>query len=244
MSAQMKSHQSATGTICDLTVYNFPQLNGIAEHANQTIVEGACTMMIAAGLPKYLWAEAKHHIVWLRNRTPTSSLPNNTTPYQMVIGKKPDLLKVCKWGSHTYVKLHHTGKLESQVMEVRMVGIDDESKGYQIYWPNRNRITVERDIYFSKGAALNPDNIQIEGKQESANSDSPQTQTALVPSKDLPKSDQNELDKSKLIIQNTPTTENMHKNGAKHAATSPESSQDVTDECQVNHSPPTSAPHL
>ncbi|KAG5721572.1 hypothetical protein E4T56_gene13059 [Termitomyces sp. T112] len=56
-------------------------------------------------------------------------------------------------------RLHKAGKLESKVEEVKLVGIDEESKGYRIYWPGKGRVTIERDVYFSKEATLNLENV-------------------------------------------------------------------------------------
>ena len=43
------------------------------------------------------------------------------------------------------------------------MGIDDESKGYRIYWPGKNRVSIERDVYFNEDEALEPEEIPIEG---------------------------------------------------------------------------------
>ena len=115
----MKAHQDAASTIHNLTVHNFPQSNGVAKHANCTIVEGVCTTMIAS----CLWAEAKHHMVWLQNQTLTHAISNNTMPYQMAMRCKPDILQVYEWGAHGYVKLHNAGKSDLKVGEEKFIGL-------------------------------------------------------------------------------------------------------------------------
>jgi len=47
--------------------------NGTSERSHRVHVECARAMLNASGLPKYLWAEAWLHSVWLRNRAPTSA---------------------------------------------------------------------------------------------------------------------------------------------------------------------------
>ncbi|KAH0586007.1 hypothetical protein H2248_007284 [Termitomyces sp. 'cryptogamus'] len=95
-------------------------------------------------------------------------------PYRMATGNKPDVLRVCKWGAHAYIKLLKAGKLDLKVKEEKFIGIDG---------PSKHKISIERDVYFSKEAALNPDNIQIEEEWGlPANLDSPQVSKVSKPS--------------------------------------------------------------
>ena len=52
-------------------------------------METARSMMVHAGLPDKYWAEAVDAAVYIRNRTSTSSIKRNKTPYQVWSGKKP-----------------------------------------------------------------------------------------------------------------------------------------------------------
>jgi hypothetical protein len=64
-SKEFNNHLENTGTVCHLTVHNSPASNGTVEWGNRTHLNGARAMMIAAGLPRFLWAEAVCHNVWL-----------------------------------------------------------------------------------------------------------------------------------------------------------------------------------
>ena len=81
----------------------------------------------------------------------------------MAVGKKPDLSVVHPWGCKIWVKRLNVGKLEPRAEECRFVGVDSESKGYRVYWPGRNRVGIERDVYFNENEVLAPEEIQIEG---------------------------------------------------------------------------------
>jgi hypothetical protein len=76
-----------------LTVHDTPQHNGVAECHNRTIVEQICALLHSSGLPKTLWGEAAHHVVWLLNRISTKAV-DGKTPYEAIFGKKPDLRHV------------------------------------------------------------------------------------------------------------------------------------------------------
>ena len=46
------------------------------------------------------------------------------------------------------------------------MGYDDESKGYCVYWPGKNRVSVERNVYVDKKAILEPGVVRFEGEWE------------------------------------------------------------------------------
>jgi hypothetical protein len=184
MSKEFTNHLENAGTIRHLTVHDSPASNGAVERGNRTHMNDAHAMMIAAGLPRSLWAEAVHHNVWLCNRTPTRALTGLKTPFEVATGKKPDLLQLCEWGAIVWVKCLDAGKLDPRAEEARFVGFDDESKGYRIYWPKKFRISIERDVYFDKDRALQPDEVPIEGVEDVFdNLDIPQSSNTFEPAK-------------------------------------------------------------
>ena len=91
-------------------------------------------MLHPSGQPHMLWGEAAHHVVWLKNHTPTKVLDGDTTPYESAYGKKPDLCGVCEWGSCCWVQNELVAKSGGQVSEGVWVGVDEKSKGAWIYW--------------------------------------------------------------------------------------------------------------
>ena len=167
-----------SGTIHHLTVHDSPASNGAVEWANRTHLDGARAMMEVAKLPKNLWVEAVSHHVWIRNRVPTQAISDLKTPFEMGTGVKPDLSTVYSWGCKVWVKRVDSGKLEPRAEECRFMGVDSESKGYQIYWPGKNRVSVERDVYFNEREALEPDEVPIGGENGIlTNLDPPQQST-------------------------------------------------------------------
>lgn len=61
--------------------YN-PQLNGVAERMNRTLVEKARSMLLEYDVPKYLWGEAILASTYVTNRSPTAVLKKET-PYEL-----------------------------------------------------------------------------------------------------------------------------------------------------------------
>ncbi|GBM98016.1 Retrovirus-related Pol polyprotein from transposon TNT 1-94 [Araneus ventricosus] len=67
-----------------------PQMNGIAERENRTLVSMARCLLLQSGLPMKFWAEAINCAVYIRNRCPARGLQDeNQTPFQKLFGKKP-----------------------------------------------------------------------------------------------------------------------------------------------------------
>ena len=78
-----------------------PELNGIAERVNRTMVEAALSMLIQANLPSCLWPFALKHAIHLRNRVPHSA--TGKTPYLVMTGHKPSLRHIRVFGCAAYV---------------------------------------------------------------------------------------------------------------------------------------------
>ena len=157
------------GTARHLTVHDSPASNGAVERANRTHLDGARAMLEAAKLPKSLWAEAISHHVWIRNRVPTRALKVPKTPLEMATSQKPDISGAYPWGCKVWVKRLDVGKLEPRAEECRFVGVDSESKGFRVYWPGKNRVGIERDVYFNENDALEPEEVQVEGGNDLPN---------------------------------------------------------------------------
>ena len=123
-------------------------------------------MLNDSKLPKNLWAEAINYHVWIHNRVPTRALKHDKTPLELATGHKLDLLSVHPWGCKAWVKRLDVGKLEPRAKLCFFVGIDAESKGFRVYWPGKNQVSIEQDVYFNETKALVNDEALIEGETE------------------------------------------------------------------------------
>ena len=97
LSDAFNAHLAAAGTVRKLTVHDTPQLNGVAECLNRTLLERICAFAHGSGLPKSLWGEALRHAVWLKNRTATCAL-DSRTPFEALYGRPLDLSHLRVWG--------------------------------------------------------------------------------------------------------------------------------------------------
>jgi Reverse transcriptase (RNA-dependent DNA polymerase) len=133
-------------------VHDTPQHNGVAERRNRTIVERIRALLHTSGLPRFLWGEAARHVVWLMNRTLTKSV-KGMTPFEAAFRNKPGLQNVREWGEKVWVRTESGDKLGGHVTEGCWLGIDDRSKGVRIYWPDKQTVTVEHNVYYDPSAS-------------------------------------------------------------------------------------------
>nr|GFC96864.1 hypothetical protein [Tanacetum cinerariifolium] len=78
---------------------NMIQQNGVVERRNRTLIEAACTMLIYAQAPLFLWAEVVATACFIQNRS-IIRLRHGKTLYELLHSKLPDLsFFSCVWCS-------------------------------------------------------------------------------------------------------------------------------------------------
>ena len=81
-----------------------PEQNGVSDRMNRTIQEMARSMIHGAGLSDIYWVEAVFTAVVIRNRNPTTAVPN-ITPHECFYGKKPDVSNFKAFGCTAYARI-------------------------------------------------------------------------------------------------------------------------------------------
>ena len=79
-----------------------PEMNGISERLNRTLVEATKAMLYEAELDDSWWGEAIMTATYLRNLLPTTANPG-TTPFEEWKGIRPDLQHLRIFGSECWV---------------------------------------------------------------------------------------------------------------------------------------------
>lgn len=95
-----------------------PELNGIAQRVNHTMVEAALSMLIQASLPSCLRPIAVKHTIYVRNRVPHSV--TGKTLFLVMDSKQPSLKHIRVFGCATYVLRQHPG-LKSEFCALKEV---------------------------------------------------------------------------------------------------------------------------
>nr|GEU44288.1 zinc finger, CCHC-type [Tanacetum cinerariifolium] len=74
----------------EFSVARTPQQKGVAERKNRTLIEAARTMLAYSKLPTAFWAEVVNIACYVQNKVLVIK-PYNKTPYELFLGRKPDL---------------------------------------------------------------------------------------------------------------------------------------------------------
>ena len=131
----MKRHCRNNGISLEYTIPYTPELNGVAERYNQTLMNKSRCLLLGCGLPKGLWTEAIAAAVYIINRTPTLALTDKV-PAEVWYGEKPNLSKLRVFGCLAYLKVPKQlirGKFEPRSEKYYMVGYCPNAQQIQMY---------------------------------------------------------------------------------------------------------------
>jgi transposase InsO family protein len=93
-----------------------PHQNGTVERAWQSLFSMATCLLLEAKLPKRLWTYAVMASAYIRNRCFNPRL--GKTPYEVLIGKPPNLNNMHVFGSTCYAFMQNTKKVDAKSLKV------------------------------------------------------------------------------------------------------------------------------
>ncbi|GJW00494.1 retrovirus-related pol polyprotein from transposon TNT 1-94 [Tanacetum coccineum] len=105
----------------ETSVAHFPQQNSVVERRNRTLIKAACTMLIYAKAPLFLWAEAVATTCYTQNCF-IIRLHHDKTPYELLHDKPPDLLFFHVFGALCYPTNDNFDELTSMASEHSKLG--------------------------------------------------------------------------------------------------------------------------
>jgi hypothetical protein len=147
----MGNHLKGSGIIHETTAPYSPDQNGVAERANRTIMERVKAIIAEFKLDKRLWMEIADTVVYLKNRSPTSSVA--TTPYELWHGTKPNLshLKIIGSTAYVHVPKEKRTKLDTHSHKGIMIGYGGGTNQFKVWDLTRKDVVVSRDVVFIEG---------------------------------------------------------------------------------------------
>ncbi|KAM1192904.1 hypothetical protein ACFX10_013253 [Malus domestica] len=146
LSNEFLDYHKECGIISQWTPSGTPQLNGVSERRNRTLMNMVHSMMSSANLPVTFWGYALYTTAYLLNRVPSKSVSQR--PYEIWHGRKPSLNHIKIWGCEAYVKKLEATKLEVRSVRCYFVGYPRETMGYEFYHPDDQKVLVARTAKF------------------------------------------------------------------------------------------------
>lgn len=148
-SNEMKNFCAMKGIVIEYTTPYDPELNGVAERMNRTLLEKARAMLTESSLAKFLWGEAIMTATYLANRSPTSSL-EKMTPYEMWYQHKPKLSHLKVFGCTAFVHIPKGARKKFDNRSVECVLVGYECNGYRLWNKNSRKIVYSSSVTFDE----------------------------------------------------------------------------------------------
>jgi transposase InsO family protein len=105
INAPFRAFCAEKGIIMESSAPYSPAQNGIAECLNCTLLEHAHAMIFVKKAPKILWPEAIAYARYIKNRTPMWALGADTTPFQALFRKKPNIGWLEEFGKKCWIQV-------------------------------------------------------------------------------------------------------------------------------------------
>ena len=123
-----------------------PSQNGTAERWWSTAFDMVRCVLLESDLPKSIWTYALRNSDYTRNRCYQKR--TGSTPYELFIGKRPNLESMVAFGTPCYVLVENTKKLDDRSEPGYFVGHDRESPAYLIYDKRYGSVKRSRNVVF------------------------------------------------------------------------------------------------
>ena len=123
-----------------------PHQNGTVERAWRTLFEMARCLLLESKLPKFLWTYAVMTAAYIRNRCFNARL--GKTPFEVLVGRKPDISNMHVFGSTCYSYVQNAKKLDPRSKEGVFVGYDRDTPAYLVYFPTTQKVERVRCVKF------------------------------------------------------------------------------------------------
>ena len=108
-------------------------------------------MLNQANLPIAFWGQAVLYLTCILNVTPSSSI-SETTSYEVWKKRKPNLNRYRVFGCRAFVHIQKKdrGPLESRTRKCIFIGFNDGYKGWKVYDPATQKVSISRDVIFDE----------------------------------------------------------------------------------------------
>lgn len=162
-SEEFRTYCDQNGTKIQYTVKYTPELNGVAERANRSIIEKVRAMLYESKLDKSFWGEAALCATYILNRSPTANLEK--LPAEMFYGKEININKLRVFGclAYNHIPKELRRKLDNKSEACIMIGYTDN--GYRLWNLKKEKIEVGISVIFDENKTIedfNGSKVEIE----------------------------------------------------------------------------------
>nr|GEY32204.1 hypothetical protein [Tanacetum cinerariifolium] len=142
----LHAYFAAEGIQHQTSVARTPEQNGIVERQNRTLVEAAQTMLSAAKVPLFFWAEAIATACFTQNRSLV--IPRHEkTPYHIINDRKPSVKFFHIFGFVCYIVRdgENLDKMKEKGDECIFVGYSTQLRAYRVFNKRTRTMALNHD---------------------------------------------------------------------------------------------------
>ena len=136
-----------------------PSQKGTAERRWRTGFDMVRCVLLAIGLTKSLWTYAIRNCDYTRNSCYQKR--TGSTPYEMFLGKRPNLKTMVPFGTLCYVLEENTKKLDDRSQMGYLIGHDRKSPAYLIYDKHSGSVKRYINVVFYIMSSLNDKDVTV-----------------------------------------------------------------------------------
>lgn len=132
------------------TCVETPQMNGIAERTNRTLMDLVRSMLTSAKLSPNFWAEATATAAYVRNRMIHATLNDGVS--EGIWNGRSSVKHLKAYGCLAYAHLPYQGrgKLEPRARICTLVGYSSQTKGHRLWDNNKKEIIQTKHVRFDE----------------------------------------------------------------------------------------------
>nr|GFC67576.1 retrovirus-related Pol polyprotein from transposon TNT 1-94 [Tanacetum cinerariifolium] len=166
----LHAYFAAEGIQHQISIARTPEQNGVVERRNRTLVEAARTMLSAAKVPLFFWAEAIATACFTQNHSLV--IPRHEkTPYHIINDRKPLVKFFYIFGFVCYIVRdgENLDKMKEKGDECIFVGYSNQSRAYRVF-NKRTRVIME-------SIHVNFDELPLMASDQNSSDPAPECQT-------------------------------------------------------------------
>lgn len=152
-SNRMKEYCRSHGIKQTMGPPHTPQLNGLAERYNQTLLDRLKPSLMNSTLNREYWSDALSYAVWTTNRSPTRTKAGQKTPFKVYTGRLPSMRHAHVFGARgVYLALSvDRKKLDSHSRDCIFLGVLPHGDGVKVLDTITRKVVKTREAYFDEG---------------------------------------------------------------------------------------------
>ncbi|UYV68112.1 hypothetical protein LAZ67_5003088 [Cordylochernes scorpioides] len=128
-----------------------PQMNGVVERVNRTLLDMARACLHSANLPQRFWAEAVNPAAYIKNKCYNTALKDKV-PDGLWLERNPSVRHLKTFGclAYSHIPRERRRKLDNRACRCILVGYSTQTRGYRLWCPESQKVIETKHVRFDE----------------------------------------------------------------------------------------------